>query len=1253
APTSEEQLPAPTSEEQLPAPTSEEQLPAPTSEEQLPAPTSEEQLPAPTSEEQLPAPTSEEQLPAPTSEEQLPAPTSEEQLPASESEEQLPAPTSEEQLPAPTSEEQLPAVTFTDTSVSTSASMTGPSTYAPTAMDFPSTPSTSSSYQDRSTAPPIDPVEGSAFLSNSEMTDMANNGDFLKEVELMAKFDPVLKDHIGRIDSGMQHNTYLVSEQAITDVLELKSRLMSVELEALLEKDDVTLTELMDEEDVLQECKAQNRRLLVFLSQDTCMQELLHLITTEPPAGLEETKRFKYPNIACELLTSDVGVINDKLGGETALLDTLYSFLEQPPPVNPLLASFFSKTIGNLITRKTEQVISFLRGKEGFLGLVLKHINTSAMMDLLLRLISCVEPPPLRQDTLNWLNEERLAQRLIEIIHPGSDEERQSNASQTLCDIIRLSRDQANQQQDNPQVDPLLAVLESQECVGQMLGNMFAGERTESCIVNGTQVLLTLLEIRRPGVESVLDVWLQGNERCVNSSILQAIQPHLTHYHQLLLDPPKQTPMLTSLGVLEVPLGNCRLHVARLMASLLQTTNTSYYTCCNNSTSNSIVTLELCRLDTMNLLLDLFFKYTWNNFLHFQVELCVAAILSHTTQEERPQIQRIPLEDTPKASFTTQGNAMFAQEEWPQAKVPSQEKPRLLEEPEEKQASPDPNSSQPSVPPDISTHNPLVTHLFVDCHLVERILEAWEENNKMQAEGGMRRGYMGHLTRVANTIVCNTENGPVHVQIRSLIADLPGEYKGRWESFVDLALTETNRKNTVDLVSHNLRSSSEDDDRQSPFPKELSLQQTFSDYQIQQMTANFVDQFGFNDDEFSEHGDNINTTFDRIAEIKFNVESEDTARTAALEACTKEKIQLFDDTEEEDIWEDKEINYTTHTKSRTRFGGSRTSVGSAQSDGLSKTPDRSTGSDTEGDVPIEVTGQTEPCQNISQVENIQSPGWAASFGEVNSNAPSPGLGVDPWANPASKPAVGVDPWANPASKPGVGVDPWTSPAPKSGAGVDSWTSPAPKQAVGVDPWGIPASASGVGVDPWTSPAPKPGMGMDAWGSPGPQPVTTETEKGWAKFTDFQPFCCSETGPRCTSPVDSEVCGSDKTKPSRDSNSCVWSVCVSRKAPLVASDSSSSGGTDSEEDEVKTESVTIETTSKEMVTTKTVITTEGPEVIGLTMDTKNNMAVFTSETGIMEEECLMGAADLNATAAPLTDQANAVTKETPSSAIGPA
>uniref|UniRef100_A0A7N8XVN6 Protein phosphatase 6, regulatory subunit 2a n=1 Tax=Mastacembelus armatus TaxID=205130 RepID=A0A7N8XVN6_9TELE len=631
-------------------------------------------------------------------------------------------------------------------------------------------------------------------------------------------------------------------------------------IDQLLDKEDVTLRELMEEDDVLQECKAQNRRLLLFLSQDHCMQELVGLITTEPPADLEERSRFKFPNIACELLTSDVSIINDKLGGDESLLEMLYHFLEQDPPLNPLLASFFSKTIGNLIARKTEQVIAFLKKKEGFIGLVLKHIDASAMMDLLLRLISCVEPAPLRQEVLHWLNEEKLVQRLTELIHTGKDEERQSNASQTLCDIIRLSRDQANQMQENVEADPLLAVLESQESVAGLLKNLFEGERSEASIVNGTQVLLTLLETRRSGLEGLMDLYSQGYERSytVNSSILNAIEPHLKDFQQVLLDPPKKSAILTTVGVLDQPLGNARLHVARLVAALLQTNAPS-------------ICQELCNLATMDLLLDLFFKYTWNNFLHFQVELCVASILNHPSSEDRPSPG---LQNHNGNNVLQTGDSCFSD---------------------------------------------ALSHLFPECCL-EGNLKCVPVN--LRAEGGTRRGNMGHLTRIANMVVQNLEKGPVQAQITDLIkGKLPEDCRGRWESFVDETLRETNRRNTVELVStHNMHSSSEDDDMESPFPNDLSLQQAFSDYQIQQMTANFVDQFGFNDDEFSEHDENINATFDRIAEINFNLDADDnSANAAAFEACCKERIHQFDDAEEEeDIWEDKEINYATQAKSRTR-----------------------------------------------------------------------------------------------------------------------------------------------------------------------------------------------------------------------------------------------------------------------------------------------------------------------------------------------
>uniref|UniRef100_A0A8B9PV29 Protein phosphatase 6 regulatory subunit 2 n=1 Tax=Apteryx owenii TaxID=8824 RepID=A0A8B9PV29_APTOW len=786
-------------------------------------------------------------------------------------------------------------------------------------------------------------------------------------------------------------------------------------VDKLLDKEDVTLHELMDEDDILQECKAQNRKLLDFLCQQHCMEELVNLITHEPPVDMDEKVRFKYPNTACELLTSDVPQINDKLGGDETLLNILYDFLDHEPPLNPLLASFFSKTIGNLIARKTEQVIAFLRKKDKFISLVLKHIDTSAMMDLLLRLISCVEPATLRQEVLNWLNEAKIIQRLVELIHSSQDEDRQSNASQTLCDIIRLSRDQSNQLQEVPEPDPLLTALESQECVEQLLKNMFDGEQTENCIVNGTQVLLTLLETRRSGVEGLMDSYTQGFERSytVNSSILYGIEPRLKDFHQLLLSPPKKTAILTTIGVLEEPLGNARLHGSRLIAALLHTNTPS-------------INQELCRLSTMNLLLDLFFKYTWNNFLHFQVELSIAAILSHSVQEGK-----------------TTTNDLEGKEEVLNGNVATES----LETPEN------------------NTENIMVTHLFQKCCLVQRILDAWEANDKIQAEGGMRRGNMGHLTRIANAVVQNMEKGPMQTQISEFIKELPEDCRGRWESFVEETLTETNRRNTVDLVStHHLHSSSEDEDIESAFPNELSLQQAFSEYQIQQMTANFVDQFGFNDEEFP--------------------------NASLFEACCNERIQQFDDNEEEeDIWEEKEISYATQSFFFPNV--------------------------------VKLNFRIPLCFFVSS-----GSGWTAVFEPVNSKPPAPCVAMD------------------------VGSSVWDSAAPEN---------------------------------------------------------TTPEEKGWAKFTDFQPFSFHliplyslEVVPEELFPCFCSFCNVDSLLFSVSAASpCVWNVCVTRKAPLVASDSSSSGGSDSDEEDDKAD-----------IVTETISTGSGQETIKLTMDAKNEKAVFT-------------------------------------------
>uniref|UniRef100_A0A8C0KWB2 Protein phosphatase 6 regulatory subunit 1 n=1 Tax=Canis lupus dingo TaxID=286419 RepID=A0A8C0KWB2_CANLU len=577
----------------------------------------------------------------------------------------------------------------------------------------------------------------------------------------------------------------------------------SSHLDTLLEREDLSLLELLDEEDVLQECKVVNRKLLDFLLQPPHLQAMVAWVTQEPPASGEERLRYKYPSVACEILTSDVPQINDALGADESLLNRLYGFLQSSGSLNPLLASFFSKVMGILINRKTDQLVSFLRKKDDFVDLLLQHIGTSAIMDLLLRLLTCVERPQLRQDVVNWLNEEKIVQRLIEQIHPSKDDNQHSNASQSLCDIIRLSREQMIQVQDSLEPDQLLTTLEKQETIEQLLSNMLEGEQSQSVIVSGIQVLLTLLEPRRPRSESAT---LDSSMSSVGA--LHALRPRLSRFHQLLLEPPELEPLRTTWGNLAPPLGNTRLHVVKLLASAL-------------SANDPALTQELLALDVPNTMLDLFFHYMFNNFLHAQVEFCVSAMLS---------------------------------------------------------AGPPSDSSL-----EMPVPNPVVKHLLQQCRLVERILTSWEEND-LVSTGGPRKGYMGHLTRLANALVQNTEKGPNAEQLGQLLKELPGEQQERWEAFVAGPLAETNKKNMVDLVStHHLHSSSDDEDdrlKEFNFPEEAVLQQAFMDFQMQRMTSAFIDHFGFNDEEFGEQEESPNANL--------------------LEICYKDRIQQFDDEDEDE-----------------------------------------------------------------------------------------------------------------------------------------------------------------------------------------------------------------------------------------------------------------------------------------------------------------------------------------------------------------
>ncbi|XP_076079763.1 serine/threonine-protein phosphatase 6 regulatory subunit 3-like isoform X4 [Mytilus galloprovincialis] len=692
-------------------------------------------------------------------------------------------------------------------------------------------------------------------------------------------------------------------------------------IDTLLGKEDVTLQELMDENDILQECKAQNKKLIDFIITPENMDCMVKMITVEPEDEEDEKCKYRFPNTACELLTSDVQQITDALAGTEELVIKLYSFLEGEKPLNPLLASFFSKVMGLLITRKSEMIFEFLKSREDFIGQLLHHIGTSAIMDLLLRLLTCIEWIELKRAVVEWLNEKQIVERLVDCLVAGEDEEVHCNSAQSLCDIVRLGREQLNQE------NPLLSTVEQEETVAKLLTNMLGQDKNESVIVNGLSVIQTLLEFRKQSPEGSQEHLASiDTDRLAQgvSNVLLAVTPRLKDFHNLLVEPPQQrfTSMPTTIGTLEPPLGNTRLQIARLVSALVLTNTHS-------------VNIELANLGTIGVLFDLFFQYVWNNFVHVHVTQCVNTILYNS-----------PVEVEGKKE------------------------------------------------------HPLLAQLFAEFNILQKIIDVWEENDQQQSrDKGRRRGYMGHLTKIANEIVAVVEKGENCELVKEYISETPEEYKEKWESFVTGALLDINKRNAVELISgHNLASSSEDDDadfRDLPFPADAALQQAFSEHQLQQMTSNFIDTFGFNDEEFVEQDDKIDSSFnERISSIDFNIQASDTDQQSVsmFEQACNERIQQFDDNDsDEDIWEEKEITFSPQAQQQQQQPKRSGRMAETVEDDSS---DTSTDSEEELDSPRKIVQQ--PTSENMDVDANDA--WAANFEEAPMEGTPVAMDTSPWSS---------------------------------------------------------------------------------------------------------------------------------------------------------------------------------------------------------------------------------------------------------------
>ncbi|GAA0153833.1 phosphatase modulator [Lithospermum erythrorhizon] len=440
-------------------------------------------------------------------------------------------------------------------------------------------------------------------------------------------------------------------------------------IESVLDKENFTLEELLDEEEIIQECRALNGRLINFLRERDQIEQLLRYIVEVAPEDVDNKRTFKFPFVACEIITSEIDVILKTLVEEEELMDLLFSFLEPNRSHCALLAGYFSKVVICLMLRKTVPLMTYVQGHQDVLLRLVDLIGITSILEVLVRLVGADDYfYPNSMDVMQWLADSHLLEMIVDKLNHSSPAEVHANAAETLCAITRTAP------------SPLATKLSSPSFVSRVFSHALEDAHSKSGLVHSLSLCIALLDPRRSmpttRMYSFRSQQLNESPIHVNPDTLGAMLPKLGDLLKLLNVSADEKVLHTTYGELRPPLGKHRLKIVEFIAVLLKT-------------GNDVAEKELISSGTVHRVLDLFFEYPFNNALHHQVESMIYSCLE--------------------------------------------------------------------------SKNNLIDHLFNDCGLVGKIIQADnhptlsgdtnQPTKPSSAAKAPKVGYLGHLTRISNKLV--------------------------------------------------------------------------------------------------------------------------------------------------------------------------------------------------------------------------------------------------------------------------------------------------------------------------------------------------------------------------------------------------------------------------------------------------------------------------------------------------------------------
>ncbi|KAK9451444.1 SIT4 phosphatase-associated protein-domain-containing protein [Limtongia smithiae] len=327
-------------------------------------------------------------------------------------------------------------------------------------------------------------------------------------------------------------------------------------------------------EDVAQEDLGRDEDLDRDIEEDLGLTRIAASPEVEPTGSFDNEKAWRYAKLSAEVFASEIWSIYETVMRETELLDEFWTFLDKPAPLDPVYAGYFTKTNEQLLERKSEQMIKFLKTQPNLVTRFMRHIDTPSIIDLLLKIL-CTDKMDNPTGIIEYFQSLKLIPSLIGFLSSETPSNTQSAAGDFLKALITIS---ANASNDFTSIGPneLTRELVSPEIMIQLADQMVASGG--NALATAVGVIIELIRKNNSDYDTIpmMSMDLESNPPLPRDPVylgylLKILSQNIPRFQQLLTKP-RDVRLLTSFGDIE-PLGFERFKICELVAELLHCSN--------------------------------------------------------------------------------------------------------------------------------------------------------------------------------------------------------------------------------------------------------------------------------------------------------------------------------------------------------------------------------------------------------------------------------------------------------------------------------------------------------------------------------------------------------------------------------------------------------------------------------------------------------------------------------------------------------